>query len=92
MMNKEELMVMYLSEYSSDNRFEFCKLALMKYNFHKYPISIASCDIRTEDFIVHDEGIRLLLSDIIETGECSVDNFKNIFNKLSQEQIEFIGF
>ena len=89
---KTELLNFYLENYTPDNRLGFCKLAKRKYRFEKYKMSVKEEDILPEDRIVQDEETLELIDSIINSNECSVDNFKKVFNKLSEDQINYIGF
>ena len=89
-MERENLLNDYLTEYTPENRMEFMKLVLKKYHFENYKIS--DNDIKYEDMIIQDKTIKNNVQEIINSGSCSIDQFKNIFNKLTLEQIYYIGF
>jgi hypothetical protein len=68
----------------------FCSLALRKYRFENYKLS--DNDIKFEDRIVQDNDVRSQLEKIVEQDECSVDDFKSVFNSLTVDQITYIGY
>ena len=76
--------------YTDSNRLGFCKLALRKYKFEKYKLN--EHNIKPEDHIVQDNNIRSQLLEIVEKGECSVDDFKMVFDNLTVDQINYIGY
>lgn len=90
--SKTDLLNYYLENYTPDNRLGFCKLAKRKYRFEKYKMSVKEKEILPEDRIVQDEETLELIDSIINSNECSIDDFKKVFNKLSEDQINYIGF
>ena len=87
---KTILLNQYLNGYTPENRLGFCSLALRKYRFENYKLS--DNDIKFEDRIVQDNDVRSKLEKIVEQGECSVDDFKSVFNSLTVDQITYIGY
>ena len=88
---KTTLLQLYLDKYTPEYRFGFCVLALNKYRFENYPI-INNVEITPEDYIVNDSNVRNQIISVIKKEECTEDDFKNIFNILSMDQINYIGF
>jgi hypothetical protein len=87
---KQDLYDSYINNYTPENRLAFCQLALKKYRFEKYKLS--ENEINNDDLIVQDNYTRNCLHNIINYGECSVEDFYHIFDKLSIDQINYIGF
>lgn len=92
MSSKETLLESYLTEYTADNRFGFCKIARRKYRFEKYSLEIPFKDIEPKDFIVQDPSTLAKIDTVIRNGSCSTGEFTDIFNELSVNQINYIGF
>ena len=88
---KTTLLDQYLDGYTDENRFNFCKLALRKYRFEKYPIS-QGVEIAPEDQIVNNDGVRSLIQSVVDKDECSVEDFKMVFDALTVDQINYIGY
>ena len=86
----------YLTNYTDANRLGFMNLCLTKYQFHKYKLSVKNEDIDDSDRIVQnteqDEHLREDIQEIVDSGACSKEDFTNIFNRLTQEQIDYIGY
>ena len=89
-MERVNLLNDYLAEYTPENRMGFMKLVLKKYSFENY--KLRDNDIKFEDMIIQDQNIRKNVQNIINSGSCSVDQFKDVFNKLTLDQIYYIGF
>ena len=91
---KANLLQKYLNEYTDENRFNFCKLALRKYRFEKYRMGSKNTgvEIAPEDRIVNDNNVRALIQSVVDKGECSVEDFNTVFDALRVDQIEYIGF
>jgi len=92
MSTKEQLLEEYLTEYTPENRLGFCKLVRRKYRFEKYKFSTRFEDIEPEDFIVQNPITLAKADKVIQQGSCSIEEFKDIFNDLDVEQINYIGF
>ena len=90
--SKEKTLTYYLENYTPENRVGFCKLALRKYHFEKYSLRVKENDIAFEDRIVQDNETLKYLSNIANNKSCSVDEFNNVFNMLTLDQITYIGF
>ncbi len=88
--SKMNLLNDYLNGYTAENRLAFCEMSLRKYRFENYKLS--DNYIHEEDLIVGDSDTRSSIESIINKGECSVDDFKNVFNLLTEEQIVYIGY
>lgn len=88
--SKMNLLNDYLNGYNAENRLAFCKLALRKFRFENYKLS--DNVIHEEDLIVGDSDTRSSIGTIINNGYCSVDDFKNVFNLLTEEEIVYIGY
>ena len=88
---KSTLLQQYLDGYNDDNRYNFCLLALRKYRFEKYSM-IRKEEIAPEDRIVNDNEVRALIQSVVDKGECNVEDFKKVFDALTDDQIEYIGF
>ena len=86
----------YLDNYTANNRLGFMNLCLTKYQFHKYKLSVKNEDIDDSDRIVQntneDKNLRSDIQTIIYSGTCSKEKFTNIFNRLTQDQILYIGY
>ena len=91
-LDKEGLLGYYLKHYTADNRLGFCKLARRKYRFEKYKMSVRFEDIEPEDFIVQNSSTLAKIDQIIKNNKCSVEEFTNVFNDLSLDEINYIGF
>ena len=91
-MERTNLLTSYLTEYTPENRMGFMNLVLNKYRFEKYKLSVNDHDIKFEDLIVQDQTIRDNAQMIIDSGSCSKDQFKEVFNMLTVDQINYIGF
>ena len=87
---RENLLNLYLSEYTPENRIEFAKLVLSKYRFEKYVLNDYNIDF--SDMIVQDETTRNMAESIINKNECTEDDFIELFNMLDLQQIDYIGF
>ena len=88
---KSTLLQQYLDGYTDENRYNFCLLALRKYRFEKYSMSRKE-EIAPEDRIVNDHKVRELIQSVVDKDECSVEDFKKVFDALTVDQIEYIGF
>tara|TARA_Y100001980_G_C14347958_1_gene159921 strand:- start:208 stop:528 length:321 start_codon:yes stop_codon:yes gene_type:complete len=77
--------------YTDENRYNFCTLALRKYRFEKYSM-IKKEEIAPEDFIVNDVKVRHLIQSVVDKEECSVEDFKKVFDALTVDQINYIGY
>lgn len=89
---KINLLNQYIEGYTPQNRIEFCKLALNKFRFEKYKLGNKHEFIATEDRIVNDTNTRQNIQNIIDKNECSIDDFKSVFNMLTIDQIHYIGY
>jgi len=49
-------------------------------------------DVSKKDFIIQDTELLKYVDQVIQSGQCSVNNFTHIFNKLSLDQINYIGY
>jgi hypothetical protein len=87
---RENLLTEYLTEYSPVNRMNFINQVLNKYIFERY--KLRDNNIKFEDMIITDNHIRNIALQISNNGECSEEDFINVFNMLEIEQIEYIGF
>ena len=77
--------------YTDENRYNFCTLALRKYRFERYPMRKEN-KIAPEDFIVNDNAVRSLIQTVVDKEECSVEDFKMVFDALTVDQINYIGY
>ena len=91
-LDKDSLMEYYLNNYTPENRLGFCKLARRKYKFENYKMSVRFEDIEPEDFIVQNVNTLTKIDKIIQNKKCSEVDFINVFNDLTLEQINYIGF
>lgn len=91
-LDKDALREYYLKEYTSENRLGFCKLARRKYRFENYKLSTRYEDIEPEDFIVQTVSTLTKIDKILQKNQCSVEDFTDVFNDLSVDQINYIGF
>ena len=48
--------------------------------------------IAPEDFIVNDNAVRSLIQTVVDKEECSVEDFKMVFDALTVDQINYIGY
>jgi hypothetical protein len=87
---KTNLFNEYLEGYTSQNRYQFCKLSITKYQFENYKFS--DKNISSEDLIVKNTQVRAKIQSIINKGECSKEDFTNVFNMLTVDQINYIGY
>ena len=92
MSEKQELLNHYITTYTPEFRFRWCELCKTKYRFENYSMRVNLNDVDKKDFIVQDTELLKYVDQVIKTGECSVDNFTHIFNKLSLDQIYYIGY
>lgn len=91
-LDKDSLRKYYIKEYTPENRLGFCKLARRKYRFENYKMSVRFEDIEPEDFIVQNVSTLTKIDKILQKNQCSVDEFTDVFNDLSVDQINYIGF
>lgn len=89
-MERVNLLNDYLTQYTPENRMGFMRLVLNKYLFENYKLS--DNNIQFEDMIVQDNNVRNTVENILNSGECSEDDFANVFNMLELDQIYYIGF
>jgi hypothetical protein len=92
MNSKENLLEEYITEYTPENRLGFCKLVRKKYRFENYRMSVKFEDINSKDFIVQNPITLAKVDNVIMQGSCSKEEFKDIFNDLTKDQIIYIGF
>ena len=92
MSEKQELFSHYITTYTPEFRFSWCKLCKTKYRFENYSMCVNLHDVAKENFIVQDTELLKYIDQVIQSGQCSVDNFTHIFNKLSLDQINYIGY
>jgi predicted flavoprotein YhiN len=89
-MERNNMLAEYLNAYTPENRIGFVNLVLHKYPIEKY--GFKKCHVDDANMIVQDKNIRNLATKIINSNKCSIDEFKTIFNMLTLEQINYIGF
>ena len=89
--DKTTLLNQYLDGYTDENRFNFCKIALRKYKFEKYPMR-TGVEIAPEDQIVNNDSVRSLIQSVVDKENCSVEDFKMVFDALTVDQINYIGY
>lgn len=92
MTSKENLLEEYITQYTPENRLGFCKLVRRKYRLENYRLSVKFEDINPEDFIVQNPDTLVKADNAIRQGSCSEEEFKDIFNDLTEDQINYIGF
>ncbi len=90
-LEKSTLRDQFLKGYTDKNRFNFCKIALRKHRFEKYPMR-PGVEIAPEDLIVNDNNVRSLIQSIVDKEECSVEDFHTVFDALTVDQINYIGY
>jgi len=91
MTEKQELLKQYVTTYTPENRFGFCKLCLSKHRFELYSMKVKN-EVSKDIFIVQNDDLRVYINNVIETNECSVEQLTHIFNNLNLEQIYYIGY
>lgn len=89
-MERVNLLNDYLTQYTPENRMGFMRLVLNKYRFENYKLS--DNNIQFEDMIVQDNNVRNTVENILNSGQCTEDDFANVFNMLELDQIYYIGF
>lgn len=87
---KTNLLNQYLEGYTPQYRYKFCEIALAKHHSENYKFS--DKNISYEDLIVKDTHVRNNIQSIINKGECSIEDFTNVFNMLTVDQINYIGY
>ena len=87
---KRELLKDYLTEYNDNDRLGFINIARKKYRFENYRMS--DNNINPNDMIVSQPNICEMMDAILTKNFCSIEDFKNVFNELTLEQIYTIGF
>ena len=92
MSEKQELLNHYLTTYTPEFRFRFCELCKVKYRFENYSLRVNPNDVKKEDFIVQDKELLSYIERIINSKSCSKEEFQYIFNKLTLDQIYYIGY
>ena len=92
MSEKKELLDHYLTTYTPEFRFRFCELCKVKYHFENYSLRVNLNDVKKEDFIVRDNDLRSYIDKVINSKTCSKEEFQYIFNKLTLDQISYIGY
>ena len=81
----------YVEYYNTDEkRVNYCKFALDKYKFEKYKLT--DTNINPDDHIIQNKDIINKMCKIINDDVCSIDDFKNVLNSLSPEELCYIGF
>ena len=81
----------YIKHYdTNEKRVGYCKFALKKYKFENYKLS--DNNIIPEDNIIQDQNLINDINNIINNNECNVNDFKNVLNSLSHDQLYYIGF
>lgn len=80
-MQETQLLQKYLSTYTDDNRYQFVQLALNKKMFPNL-----------DEEYIKDIDIRQDLQSIINKNVCTEEDFKRIFNLLTEDQIFYIGY
>jgi hypothetical protein len=90
-LEKTSLLNEYLQGYTDKNRYNFCTIALRKYKFEKYPMC-PGVEIAPEDLIVNDNNVRSLIKSVIDKEECNVEDFHTVFDALTVDQINYIGY
>ena len=81
---------MYLNGYNSQDRLDFCNIALEKHDFAKYSFHVTK--INPCDYVIKDNNVRNKIKSVINKGACSIQDFKDIFNLLEINQIDYIGY
>ena len=76
--------------YTPENRFNFCKIALKKHYFPKY--GLKDYNISPEHYVITNPDVRNHIQTIINSGSCSKKEFIDILNSLNVNQIRYIGF
>jgi hypothetical protein len=87
---KTNLLNQFLEGYTPQYRYKFCEIALAKHQSENYKFS--DKNISSEDLIVKDTHVRYNIQSIINKGECSKEDFTNVFNMLTVNQINYIGY
>lgn len=87
---KTDLLNMYLDGYNSQDRLDFCNLALEKHDFIKYSLRVTK--INPCDYVIKDNNVRDKIKSVVNKGSCSIQDFKDIFNLLEINQIDQIGY
>ena len=86
---KSETINHILKIYTPTNRLEYCRLLLTKYQFAKYKLS--DFNIKNEDFIVQNEETRQMAQTCLDKKSCNHRELFDILNRLTQDQIDYIG-
>ena len=78
------------NNYDAELRVEICKLILRKYRFERYRMNDAVIPDE-QDLIVRDNHVRTLCQNRVNENICSQDQLFDIMNRLSVDQMEYIG-
>ena len=90
---KEELIKLYKTTFTPENRIKFCEIAKNKNLVHKYSFKNSPDEVvDPNDYIVQDDEVKELLDKLIAQKSCSVDELKMVLNKLTLDQISYIGY
>lgn len=88
---KQEIINDINSSYLNHDDFKaYLELALKKYKFENYG-SIRNEEIKPQDYIINDMNIRNIISNTLKTNQINKTTFNIILNKLTYEQMLYIG-
>ena len=77
------------NNYNANLRVAICELILRKHRFERYRMN--DNNIQEQDLIVRDNHIRTICQNRVNENVCSQEQLFGIMNRLSVEQMEYIG-
>jgi hypothetical protein len=89
--NKKEMIDDIYVYYKNHNSYKaYLECAYNKYQFEKYGLTNEN-NIKEEDYIINDKNLRITINNIMNQVQITKDDFDSILNRLTYQQLSYIG-